>query len=49
MVLDKLNPKNVNIMILSSTVPENIKYDKQEPWFSVDYTDLGINHVFFKQ
>ncbi|GLV32816.1 Nardilysin [Carabus blaptoides fortunei] len=42
MVINKLNPDNVNIVILSSIVPDHITYDKIEPWFSTNYTDRDI-------
>lgn len=47
MVVNKLNPNNLNIMILSSTVPDDITYDKVEPWFSTNYTDRGKNEQDF--
>ena len=31
----------MNVMVLSSTLPEGIKYDMVEPWFEVPYTVLG--------
>lgn len=46
MVLNKINPDHMNIMILSSTVPEDIQYDKIEKWFSTLYTDKGKSCYF---
>ncbi|KAF5289998.1 hypothetical protein FQR65_LT11664 [Abscondita terminalis] len=42
MVLDRIDPNNMNIMISSSEVPEGITYDKLEPWFKTQYTDEEI-------
>lgn len=43
MVLNNLVPEKMNIMILSSTVPEEIQYDKTEKWFSTNYTEKGTS------
>lgn len=42
MVLSKLTPESMNIMVISSTLNEDIVYDKVEPWFSTNYTDREI-------
>lgn len=31
----------MNIMVLSSSLPEEIQFDKVEKWFSTNYTDRG--------
>lgn len=42
MVLNNLVPNKMNIMISTSELPNNITYNKIEPWFKTEYTDMGI-------
>lgn len=37
-----LSVDNMNIVILSKTIPDNLKFDKKEKWFGTEYTDVEI-------
>lgn len=42
MVMSYLRVDKMNVMILTSTPPNGLKYDKVEPWFNMNYTVRGI-------
>ncbi|XP_056633066.1 nardilysin [Diorhabda sublineata] len=41
-VMDSLVPKKVNVMVTTKDLPDGLKFDKTEKWFSTEYTDLPI-------
>lgn len=47
MVMSYLRVDNMNIMVLTSTLPDGIQYDTVEPWFNINYTARGIELLNF--
>ncbi|KAF2885664.1 hypothetical protein ILUMI_20515 [Ignelater luminosus] len=49
MVFDHLVPDKMNILVMSSTVPDHTVYDKVEPWFKTQYADKDIPESWMKK
>ncbi|KAJ8952796.1 hypothetical protein NQ318_008113, partial [Aromia moschata] len=49
MITSLLRPEILNILVLSKTLPNGLKYDKVEKWFGTEYTDMEIPEVWMKR
>ncbi|KAJ8928146.1 hypothetical protein NQ314_019326, partial [Rhamnusium bicolor] len=49
MLTNLLRPEKMNVMVMTNTLPNSLKYEKVEKWFGTEYTDTDIPQEWIKK